>query len=462
MKQLWQFLNRAFVAIKLIGISPLLDDYEKRKLGVFNILNVTGLITGIIVPVAGAFHNEQLPLLAWIVAVSPAIISFIVLVCNYNGRYETARLVYFIMYPVVTCLVYAAKIDVGIELFFILYGVLSVFFLRNKLNVLLSFTLSIACYLVVFVQWHDYTYRLIDINPAFYLFNHLLAAVCIFIGLYMVKKENSRYHDNIVTKNEQLQQSNLQIQAAQIEIASKAALLEKQTSELRELDGMKNKLFSVISHDLKTPMYALRNLFKNMQQYDLPGDEIKVMIPDILQDINYTTGLMENLLQWAKSQMQASSMNPQMLDVRELMKEVTALMRLQAESKRVYLEIKAEEPVYVFADKDMINLVLRNLISNAIKFTPENGYIFLGASHNNSFVEVFVEDTGTGMNDEALRKINKNDFYTTKGTANESGTGLGLMLCKEFLVKNGGRMYVESEPGKGSTFSFVLPQPEQN
>ena len=108
----------------------------------------------------------------------------------------------------------------------------------------------------------------------------------------------------------------------------------------------------------------------------------------------------------------------------------------------------------------MINLVLRNLISNAIKFTPENGHIAIGATELSSFVEVYVQDTGLGLSSEALEKINGNDFYTTKGTASESGTGLGLMLCKDFLNRNGGQMHIESEIGKGSTFSFTLPRPE--
>jgi two-component system, sensor histidine kinase and response regulator len=204
-------------------------------------------------------------------------------------------------------------------------------------------------------------------------------------------------------------------------------------------------------------MYALRNLFRNMQQHDLPGDEIKVMIPDVVTDLNYTTGLMENLLQWAKSQMQADALRPQMLDVSAMIKEVVQLLRLQADSKKVYIESKIEQPVYIYADKDMVSLVLRNLLSNAIKFTPENGYVFLGANPADEFVEIFVQDTGTGMSTDAMQKINANNFFTTKGTANESGTGLGLMLCKEFLAKNGGRMFVESQLGKGSVFSFTLP-----
>jgi signal transduction histidine kinase len=123
----------------------------------------------------------------------------------------------------------------------------------------------------------------------------------------------------------------------------------------------------------------------------------------------------------------------------------------------VLIESTASGPVMVYADRDMINLVLRNLLSNAIKFTPEKGRITIGVNDQSTFTEVFVQDTGMGISTENLRKINENNFYTTKGTASESGTGLGLMLCKEFLARNGGQMYIESEVGKGSTFSFTLP-----
>jgi two-component system, sensor histidine kinase and response regulator len=106
----------------------------------------------------------------------------------------------------------------------------------------------------------------------------------------------------------------------------------------------------------------------------------------------------------------------------------------------------------------MINLVLRNLLSNAIKFTPQMGSIELGVNDFEDFVEVYVQDSGAGISKDALKKINANNFYTTKGTASESGTGLGLMLCKEFLAKNGGHMHIESEVGSGTIFSFTLPK----
>jgi signal transduction histidine kinase len=204
-------------------------------------------------------------------------------------------------------------------------------------------------------------------------------------------------------------------------------------------------------------MYALRKVFQNVQQHHLSAKEIKELIPHVNNDLDYTISLMENLLQWSKSQMEAHVIESSQVNVSQLINEVLKLLHLQAEAKQIYIETKNISPVYVLADKEMINLVLRNLVSNAIKFTPQQGSISIGVNEQHSFVEVYVQDNGTGMSTEVLKKINENNYYTTKGTASESGTGLGLMLCKEFLVKNGGQMFIESKEGEGSTVSFTLP-----
>ncbi len=443
--------------IRTIGDNPRLSDFDKRKLAIFNLLNCFGLLNGILIPIAGLFSQDKLPPFATFIAVSPALISTVVLFVNARGKNEQAKMIYFIFYPLVTALAYATNTDMGIELFFIGYGVLAIFLLKRMSNAMISFSFSILLYFVVFVFWRNYETRLVDFSPAFFVFTHVLAACFIFFSLFLFKTENKAHQLRLKKKNRELARKNAEIEEQKIAIDRQVTLLEKTTHDLKELDTLKNKLFSVISHDLKTPMYALRNLFRNMQQFDLPGDEIKLMIPDVVTDLNYTTGLMENLLQWAKSQMQSHALQLQRVDISALIKEVMQLLRLQADSKKVFLESKLDAPVYIYADRDMVHLVLRNLISNAIKFTAENGHVFMGASETDSFVEVFVQDTGAGMNEETLRKINASNFFTTKGTAGESGTGLGLMLCKEFLAKNGGRMFVESEAGKGSVFSFTLP-----
>lgn len=463
------FLHR----IKSIGYVPGMDDYEKSKLGIFNLLNVLGFLIGIFLPIVGlTVAGIQLSLFAWIVTFSPAMVSMLVLILNHYHRYESGVLCYFIMYPILTALVYQVSFDVGVELFFLLYGVLSVFFLTRLIHITIAFFLTTSCYFLVFVFARDYSVSLVHTNFPFYVLNHLLPACFIFYALFLIKRENTQYQLSILNKNRELNNLNQELNNANHELSrvnleikkqsavidEKAKLLQRQTNQLTELNTMKNKLFSVISHDLKTPLYALRNLFRSVQQYDLPAEEIKVYIPEVVNNLNFTTSLMENLLQWVKSQMQVTVLNPQMIEITALVKEAADLLRLQADSKQIAIRFSNELPVYIYADRDMISLVIRNLLSNAIKFTPVHGWIEIGVIEKLSVVELYVKDSGVGMEPHVVRQLFENKYYSTQGTANETGTGLGLMLCNDFISRNGGTIQVQSEVGKGSVFSFVLPR----
>ena len=429
--------------IKAIGFTPVLEDYDKRKLAIFNQLNFFQLLTGIIVPIGSLLHHEKLPALAWLVTSIPAFVSVLVLWLNSRRHFHIAQISYFVLYPFATCIVYLSGINLGVELSFILYGILSVFFLQEISQMLFAVGLSMVSYFVLAVVCKNYTYQLATANIFFYFFNQVLAIAFIFYGLFLIKRENTDYQHSILQQKE--------------EITGNEKLLQHQTKELTELNAFKNRLFSIIAHDLKSPIYALKNLFQNMQQYDLPAEEIKGMVPEVVNELTYTTSLMENLLLWARSQMVSDALRPQQIDVAGLMTEVTKLLRLQAEAKKIRVKLEADNTIFIFADKDMVSLILRNLLSNAIKYTPEKGSITVGARKDLSGVEIFVKDTGRGISREALEKILLNNYYTTKGTAGESGTGLGLMLCREFLTRNGGKMHIESQPGKGSVFSFILP-----
>lgn len=444
--------------IKSLGLAEITDEYEKRKLAIFNLLNFFQIITGILVPLAALFGEKNLPGFAWLIACSPAFISILVLWLNATRRQEGALIAYFILYPIATSIVYLSGMSLGTELSFILYGILSVFFIQDLSHMLFSLGLSMISYFMLAVVWNNYPYQLSKHNALFYLFNEVLAILFIFYGLFLIKKENNGYQFSIIARNRDLHAKNLEIEKQKKEIADNAELLQKQKGELMELNALKNKLFSVIAHDLKSPIYALHNLFRNMQQYDLPAEDIKSMVPDVVNDLNFTTGLMENLLQWARSQMQQDSVHAKPIDLSKMTKDVIQLLRLQSEAKQLRLESRLNGPVMALADKDMVNLVLRNLLSNAIKFTPARGTVSVDIHEAAGFIEVSVEDSGVGITAETLQKINKNDYYTSKGTANESGTGLGLMLCKEFLARNGGQMNIESVPGQGSVFSFTLPK----
>ncbi|HEX6848623.1 MAG TPA: HAMP domain-containing sensor histidine kinase [Chitinophagaceae bacterium] len=446
--------------IKTLGFTKTMDDYELRKLGIFNQLNFIQAVSGVFVFVTCLFYHKQFSGWLFLLGGLPLLVSILVLYLNSRYQHQKALIVYFILHPLACSFIFMNGMHLGIDLYFILYGILAVFFLKDVAFMVFSIAFSMVNFFVLSVVLNVFRYELQDFNSLLYLVNESIAIVFIFYGLYLVKTENTDYQRSILNQNNILTQKNVQIEQQSGKIREDARILAKQKEELAELDALKNKLFGIISHDLKAPMYALRNFFTEMQQDKISNRELRKMLPGVVNDLTYTTSLMDNLLHWAKSQMQSNTIYPQKVDIGNMIAETTQLLQRQSSAKQIKIEVDTTGGVYGFMDKDMLNLVLRNLISNAIKFTPPKGNIKIGVHQNCTIVEVYVQDSGAGISPEAIKKISGDGFYSTKGTANESGTGLGLKLCKEFMTRNGGQLYIESKPGEGSTFSFSLPKAE--
>ncbi len=442
--------------IRLFGFSPGMEEYEKRKLSIFNHLNFLQLLVGILMPVSGALNTNKMPPGAWLVLGLPALISLFVLYLNYRKKNELACILYFILYPFVTCFIYMYGMNPGTTLFFILYAVLCIFFLKDTGYMIFSLFFSMVSYFLLAVVIKRYPYELHSMSYALYMINQIIAIIFIFYGLLLIKKENTAYQFHILSKNISLREKNMRIMEQSERIKRHTFRLKRQATELKELNALKNKMFSIISHDLKAPIYGLRNIFRSVQSKQMTVTELKKTVPDIQNDLNYVVGLMDNLLQWAKAQMKTNTVYPQKVDMRQSINDVLQLLNLQAKDKQITITNDTPPVIFSYVDRDMINLVIRNLVSNAIKFTPEGGKIAVGVFEHASFIEVYVRDSGAGISTEAMNKINSSNFYTTKGTASESGTGLGLMLCREFLSRNGSHLHIESDPGSGSTFSFSL------
>ncbi|MFN4313243.1 MAG: sensor histidine kinase [Chitinophagaceae bacterium] len=436
-------LQAGLLRVKRIGLWKGMTHQEKSKLAIFNYLNFFQLFTGIIFPFFSLIASSNVPTVAWVLASLPPLVSASVLVLNAKHLYNQALLAYFILYPFTTCLAYLNGVDLGIELSFVLYGILSVFFIADRTYMLLSIGFSMISYFVLAVMLNRYPFQLENSNIWAYLVNQAIAIVYIFYGLYLIQSENRRF-------NESLQQANHSMQ-------EQARQLQWQAEELAQLNSLKSRLFSVIAHDLKAPMYALRNLFENILSQDMPGGEIKALVPDIKKDLNDTVGLMENLLRWAKSQMEAEIAHPAPVQMNDLIEDVVRVLHLQSEAKNIEIKLLFETTVTAWADADMIHLVLRNLVSNAIKFTEENGSICVGINRRGHAIEIYVSDSGNGIAPELLQKMENGEMHTTPGTRQEQGTGLGLLLCREFLTKNSSQLRIESVVGKGSRFSFLLP-----
>jgi signal transduction histidine kinase len=432
-------------------------DYENRKLGILSQLNLLQLLIGILIPISIIFSRQSVAFLSALIFIFPPLINLLVLYLNSKQKNTVAMITYFALYPFFTNLSYIDSANLGTELFFILYSILSVFFLQQVSHIFFCIGFNMINYLMLVVMLNKTPAAGADNHFFFFLLNHLLAIIIIFYSLYLLKKENSGYQSGILEKRDELQRINVEVKKQKEEIAAKASQLEKQTIQLNEMDAFKNRLFSIVSHDLRAPLHALKNLFQEVEKQQLPADEVKQLVPEVLKDLNYATELTDNLLNWAKSQMAGATVSPHDIKISPMITEVVQLMRLQAELKEIKIVCRLKDDLSIYADSDMIRLVIRNLLSNAIKFTPCGGSVSIFTEATENDVEIIIKDTGEGMDDITLKKIRSSSYYTTQGTAGELGTGLGLMLCKDFLIKNKGLFHIESTKGKGSTFSFTLP-----
>lgn len=236
--------------------------------------------------------------------------------------------------------------------------------------------------------------------------------------------------------------------------------IELQRDELEKANKTKDKFFSIIAHDLRGPLsniFTLLNIIYNdLENFD--KDYLKKLIGQLKETTGNTFNLTENLLDWAHLRKDSIQYKPETFYLKELAEENIELFKSQANKKKLILKNEIPESEKVFADVEMIKTVIRNLMGNAIKFTGVGGEITLSASKKENHVLVMVSDTGKGMGPDEVEKLFRIDVHhSTLGTQQEKGTGLGLILTKEFVEKNKGEIYVESKPGKGSVFSFSLP-----
>lgn len=234
--------------------------------------------------------------------------------------------------------------------------------------------------------------------------------------------------------------------------------IKKQAEELKDLNQLKDKLFSIISHDLKGPIFGLKELIKMTSSGLVSQEEFFDLMPEISKNLDSVSILMENLLAWTSTQMQGEYIAKKQFDLGSLMDQHLELFRKFAQDKNISLRLEKEGNLEVFADRNMIDLIIRNLLSNAIKFCSKGDQILLSATDQVNTVFIQVIDTGTGMTQENLEKLRNGISFTTFGKNKEKGTGLGMVLVRDYIVKNGGILNISSELNKGSAFSFSLPK----
>lgn len=237
--------------------------------------------------------------------------------------------------------------------------------------------------------------------------------------------------------------------------------LKESEKKLAAANKIKDKLFSIISHDLRSPLNSLFSLIEIVEGELITEQELKICLSDLTESVTSVSQLLENLLQWSRSQIEDQIIQPKTFSFSEVIENNFNLFRKQAEQKQIQL-FSDDTNVLVFADKNTIDLVVRNLLSNALKFSNFNSKIEVIVEAKDKFANIGIKDYGIGIPDEILHKLLREELVSTQGTGKEKGTGLGLMLCREFVEKNGGKLNIVSQEGKGSIFSFTIPLASAN
>ncbi len=239
--------------------------------------------------------------------------------------------------------------------------------------------------------------------------------------------------------------------------------LQNTTNELKIRNAEKDKFFSIIAHDLKNPFITMLG-FSSMlvtDYYDFSDEERISFIKEMEGVAKKSYELLDNLLQWSRSQTGRLEYNPLAFNLFDIVKNTVELLEPQAKAKDIIITNLVPEFVPIYSDMEMIRTVIRNICSNAIKFTKNHGTIFLSTKEDDNFVKLSIKDNGVGMDDNTLKGLfNITIHNSKKGTNNESGTGLGLILCKEFVEKNNGKINVHSKPDEGTEFIVSLPKPK--
>jgi len=283
-------------------------------------------------------------------------------------------------------------------------------------------------------------------------------------NLDSAKKTTHRIYESskadTTDNNDKTQEFQLRMQKLEKINAHLENLVEEDKQKLAETVAENSRFLSIVAHDLRSPLCTTIGVFdlleENMSDYD--KSQVERLVAIASNSATRTLGLLDELLAWSVSQNSEKSFNPVKINLHKLIDDELESFNTSTVQKQIIISHSIVPNLYITADLQMTKTIFRNLIGNAIKYTYTGGNISISATEGKKFVEIEVKDNGTGISESTLKKLFKTaEFHSLSGTNNEQGSGLGLLFCKEFVGLHGGKIWVESEPGKGSKFKFTLP-----
>ncbi len=427
------------------GIEPSMFIFEQRRI---RLLNFISLILIVYQPFTITLYTIAQDTWGVIFSVFDGLAGILVIYLQSQKRSVSARIFIFIYFPISLFIQVIVLKAMELQSFWLL-TLIGVFFIfeNGRLRKLFFGYIGILIVISYFFLYNmnelpfsSEKFMLLMLNIVLITFLFLISTYY-FLSFFI---QNTEYFQKLAEERNQ-------------EILIQNEEIMQQAEYLNETNKLKDRLFSIIAHDLRNPVAALRNTIDILDPQMLNTSELAFIKEELSRQFNSMDFTLNNLLAWAKSQMKGEVMKVENIDIHQIVDNNAKLFEPMLKAKEILLSNAVDEQTKAYADLNHFRFILRNLLNNAIKFSEKEGVITVSAVEKGDFVTIAVKDKGIGIRQEQQKKLfNINTNYSTDGTHGEKGTALGLILCKEFVEKNGGKIWVESEVGKGSTFYFTL------
>lgn len=433
-----------------LGISPLMPITEQRKV---RLLNFLCMLLVLVQPFSILSYAVQGNIIGETTSIMDIFGGMLTLYMQSKQRFRAARLLIFTYYPLSLFFQITILQAPEIQLFWstALIGIFLLFdevFVRKLFFIYIGLLAMMSYYYLSYDFQSPFTWEKFASSTV----NIFVVLVALLMATYQMLsffEKNTMYFQRLIEeKNQEILQQNEEIL--------------QQSEYLNEMNRLKDRLFSIIAHDLRNPVAALRNTIDILDPQILSSEELEFVKAELSQQFSSMDFTLNNLLAWARGQIRGETIHPEAIDVRGIVESSIKHSLSASGAKNIILINEIPEHIQIYADLNHFRFVLRNLLNNAIKFSEKEGIITIFAIENEYFITIAVKDKGIGISPEKQKQLfSIHSNFSTEGTQGEKGTGLGLILCKEFIEKNGGKIWVESEIGKGSTFYFTLPMVNQ-
>ncbi|MCH5600927.1 sensor histidine kinase [Niabella ginsengisoli] len=429
-----------------VGVTTETSFEEARRIRMANIIGITGLLSSTVFFISNFNHDRKpLAILNVITMASMAALMYV----NYNRLYAFGHVIISIVLSLVfaiTGLLYHN----GMEFYLLIIAAIVMTISRRNPSIQIIYIVN--CLVFIFLLWSGDMYQFFPPVPkTVYSINVTVWVLFYVIFFWYFRKLSRNNQVEIETRNRQLQQQ-------QIKLIEQTRQLEVNNRQLEVLNSTKEKLFSIVAHDVRSPIAGLKTTLDLFNENILTKEEFMELSKELSMQLNQLHWSLENLLKWSNSQMQGIEIQKQKIFLEPLIADTLSLLQYNLVNKNIQTNISSEGNSMIDADPDHIKIVIRNLISNAIKFSYAGGKIDLVIEKIGSFIHFSVIDNGLGMKEETIQELFlETSIKSSRGTSNEKGTGMGLKLSKEFAEKNGGSITVECEPDMGCAFTLIIP-----